>query len=268
MSTESENAVRILQITDFHFCSRPGERLLGVDTEETFRDTLATALDEGFAPDMALLTGDLAQDAGLSAYRRLKKYLSLLPCPAYGLPGNHDDPTLMASALAGERIHFEPRIMLDHWQILCLNSTLPGVPVGRLASAQMDLMEGFLHEYPERYCLIALHHHPVPSGSAWMDTMQLENGAEFFSRLKGYPQVRGIVFGHVHQEMELEHRGLRILGTPSTCFQFKPSQAEFALDPVPSGYRWIELYPDGQIHSRIGRAAALPAGLNFAAGGY
>lgn len=268
MSNESDDVVRILQITDFHFRAQPGDRLLGLDTEETFRDTLASALADGRAFDIALLTGDLAQDAAPATYLRLKERLSVLPCPAYCLPGNHDDPALMASVLVNDRLHCEARILLDYWQILCFDSTLPGVPVGRLAPAQLDLMESFLDDQPRHHALIALHHHPVPSGSAWMDTMQLENSAEFFARLKGYPQVRGIVFGHVHQTMDREHQGLRILGTPSTCFQFKPAQAEFTLDPVPSGYRWIELHPDGQIRSRIGRATTLPAGLNIASHGY
>lgn len=268
MSNEPENVVRILQITDFHFRAQPGDRLLGVDTEETFLDTLTSALADGRTFDIALLTGDLAQDPEPATYRRLRERLSVLPSPAYCLPGNHDDPDLMASVLVSNRIHCEARILLDRWQIICLDSTLPGVPVGRLAPAQLDLMESLLDEQPGRHALIALHHHPAPSGSAWMDTMQLDNSAEFFARLQGYSQVRGIVFGHVHQAMDLEHQGLRILGTPSTCFQFKPGQAEFTLDPVPSGYRWIELHPDGQMHSRIGRATTLPAGLDIASEGY
>ena len=268
MINEPEDVVRILQITDFHFRARPGDRLLGVDTEETFLDTLVSALADGRALDFALLTGDLAQDPEPATYRRLNERLSVLPCPVYCLPGNHDDPALMASTLVNDRIHCDALILLDRWQILCLDSTLPGVPVGRLAPAQLDLMERLLDEQPGHHALIALHHHPVPSGSAWMDTMQLDNSTEFFARLQGYSQVRGVVFGHVHQAMDMEYRGLRILGTPSTCFQFKPGQAEFTLDPVPSGFRWIELHPDGQIHSHIGRATNLPAGLNIASDGY
>ena len=32
----------------------------------------------------------------------------------------------MASVLVNKRIHCEARILLDRWQILCLDSTLPG----------------------------------------------------------------------------------------------------------------------------------------------
>jgi 3',5'-cyclic-AMP phosphodiesterase len=268
MSNTPGEVVRILQITDFHIRARSGDTLLGVDTETSFQDTLAAALADGSPTDIALLTGDLVQDPVPAAYWRLRERLSALPCPAYCLPGNHDDPAFMANILTSDRVHCEPRILLDHWQIICLDSTLPGSPVGHLASDQLDLLTRLLDEQPDRHALIALHHHPVPSGSAWMDTMQLDNSAEFFSRLEGCSPVRGIVFGHIHQALDLDYRGVKILGAPSTCFQFQPLRTEFALDAIPPGYRRIELHPDGQIRSAIRRSAILPAGLNMASGGY
>lgn len=268
MSNTPGEIVRILQITDFHLRARAGDTLLGVDTELSFQDTLAAALADNSPTDLALLTGDLVQDPIPAAYTRLRERLSALPCPAYCLPGNHDDPALMAAVLAGGRIHCEPRILLDHWQIICLDSTLPGSPVGHLAPDQLALLNRLLDEQPGRHALIALHHHPVTSGSAWMDTMQLDNSAEFFSRLAGHSQVRGIVCGHIHQALDRDQQGLKILGAPSTCFQFLPQQTAFALDVIPPGYRRIELHPDGHIRSAIRRTATLPTGLNMDSGGY
>lgn len=260
--------VRLLQITDFHFLAQPGDTLLGVDTERSFAATLAAALAHSPAPDLALLTGDLAQDATPASYRRLRQHLSGLPCPAYCLPGNHDDPALLAAELCNGLIRCQPDILLEHWRILCLDSTKPQSPVGRLGPAQLELLERLLDQHAGYHTLIALHHHPVASGSAWMDTMQLENGPELFERLSRRPAVRGVIFGHVHQEVDLEHQGLRLLGAPSTCFQFLPKQAEFALDPIPPGYRWLELHPDGHIGTRVERAAALPPGLQVSSSGY
>lgn len=259
---------RILQITDFHFLAHPGDTMLGVDTEQSFTATLAAALANGAAPDLALLTGDLAQDATPATYRRLREHLTGLPCPVYCLPGNHDDPALLAAELPGGPIHCQPDILLEHWRIICLDSTLPHSPVGRLRPDQLELLERLLDEHAGHHTLIALHHHPAPSGSAWMDTMQLENGQDLLERLSRRPAVRGIVFGHVHQDLDLEYRGLRLLGAPSTCFQFLPAQAEFALDPTPPGYRWLELYPDGRIGTRVERSSVLPPGLEISSSGY
>ncbi|MFN5745259.1 MAG: 3',5'-cyclic-AMP phosphodiesterase [Methylococcaceae bacterium] len=264
----SGHAIQVLQLTDFHFKANVGDRLLGIDTELSFRDTLATALRDHPQPDLALLTGDLVQDASPMGYQRLGKSLNALPCPAYCLPGNHDDPALLASALAGGKIHAQAQILVGAWQIICLNSSVPQSPRGLLADSELTLLSDLLGQEPERFALIALHHHPIASGSAWMDTMQLENSKEFFDVLGRYPRVKGAVFGHVHQEMDAQHQGLRIMGTPSTCFQFKPGQTRFTLDVLPPGYRWLELYESGEIRSSVARAPSLPPGFDPTSAGY
>jgi Icc protein len=55
---------------------------MGVDTEQSLRDALAAALAEATVPDLALLTGDLVQDATPETYDRLATILAALPCPA------------------------------------------------------------------------------------------------------------------------------------------------------------------------------------------
>lgn len=260
--------IRVLQITDFHIRSQPDETLLGVNTQQSFESTLAAALAENPEPDLALLTGDLAQDACTQTYERLRKHLTALPCSAFALPGNHDDPSLMASVLARPPIYYQSHILLKGWQVICLNSTIPHSPYGKLADNELSLLERCLTEYPDNFALIALHHHPVPSESAWMDTMQLENADAFFDVLDKHPMARGVVFGHIHQTFESSYGRLRILGTPSTCFQFKPGQAQFALDALPPGFRWIELHPDGNITSRVQRLDTLPSGLDVQSAGY
>ncbi|GAB6048861.1 3',5'-cyclic-AMP phosphodiesterase [Methyloparacoccus murrellii] len=266
--TEDTRLIRLLQLTDFHLRKAPGDTLLGVDTERSFRETLAAALADGTPPDLALLTGDLVQDACPETYMRLASLLADLPCQAWCLPGNHDDPALLARHLAGGRLHVQPQILLPDWQIICLDSTVPGSPKGRLSAAQLATLASLLEQQPERHALIALHHHPVPSGSAWMDTMQLENTGAFFEQLSRHPQVRGIVFGHIHQVLDEELNGIRLLGSPSTCFQFGPRQADFGLDAVPPGYRWIELREDGTLATVVRRLDRLPAGLDVGSAGY
>jgi Icc protein len=59
------------------------------------------------------------------------------------------------------------------------------------------------------------------------------------------------LFGHVHQQYEGEHEGIRIIGTPSTCRQFKPGSDDFALDDEPPAYRRITLNSDGSINSEL-----------------
>jgi Icc protein len=265
---ETPAAIRILHITDFHFLAEPGATMLGVDTEETFGQVLNAALRGGKRPDLGLLTGDLVQDATIATYRRVRERLLGLDFPCYCLPGNHDEPRMMAEVMAGGNVFCQPRILVGNWHIICLDSTIPRSPEGRLDEDQLKLLETLLREQPERHTLVTLHHHPVPSGSQWMDTMLAENADRMFAILKQHKQVRGVVFGHVHQAMDLRYENLRLLATPSTCFQFKPHQADFALDALPAGYRWIELHPDGRMETTVERLAEVPAGLDFNSQGY
>ena len=84
-------------------------------------------------------------------------------------------------------------------------------------------------------------------GSKWLDTVGLRNGAEFVERLRTLNRVRAAVFGHVHQELDEEHDGIRIIATPSTCRQFKPRADDFAVDDKPPAYRRLTLRGDGSI---------------------
>jgi len=105
-------------------------------------------------------------------------------------------------------------------------------------------------------------------GSRWLDAMAVDNADELFRLIDAAPQVRAILWGHVHQVYEGERKGVRLLSCPSTCVQFLPGSDGFALDTLPPGYRWLTLYPDGRIDSGVERLPAYPAGLDTRAAGY
>lgn len=260
--------VHIVQISDFHLLGNPAGTMMGINTEDSFVEVLeALSRDEGDI-DLCLLTGDLAQDASPATYQRLRQRLGAVPAPCYCLPGNHDDPAVMATALAGANVACSASILLDRWQIICLDSTIPGEAGGHLADRQLQLLARLLERHPERHALVSLHHSPLPTGSRWLDTMMLDNAAELFALLDRHPQVRAVVYGHVHQAMDSMRGKLRLLACPSTCFQFKPHSARFALDDSPQGYRWLTLHPNGELATGVKRLPSVPFGLNMAAGGY
>lgn len=259
---------RILQLTDFHLLAAAGARMYGVDTEQSLLDALTAALADGPPPDLALLTGDLVQDPEAATYARLRRCLDALPCPALWLPGNHDDPRLAAAALTDGDCWSQNHRLLGPWVLICLDSTIPRSPAGRLADSELARLQDLLDRHADRHALIALHHPPIPTGSAWLDTMMLANADRFFRILAPHTRTKSVVCGHIHQELDMQVEGIRVLGTPSTCFQFRPRETDFGLDFVPPGWRWIELGPDGTLTTRVRRLAALPAGLDAQASGY
>jgi Icc protein len=265
---QTDAPVRVLQITDFHLLADPEGTMMGINTEASFAAVLEATRDKHWPADLMLLTGDLAQDAMPATYGRLKRHLDPLQVPCYCLPGNHDDPGLMHEILARGNIAFEPRVLIGDWQIICLDSTIPNDPGGYLRKDQLDLLESALADHPEPFALICLHHSPLPTGSRWLDTMRLRNADELFALLDRFPQVKAVIFGHVHQAVDIVRRGVRLLACPSTCFQFKPATLDFALDALPPGYRWLRLYPNGEIETGVQRLEQIPSGLDMASEGY
>jgi Icc protein len=98
----------------------------------------------------------------------------------------------------------------------------------------------------------------VPTGSAWLDAIALENPEALESLLRRHPQVRGVVWGHVHQEQDTHTDGVRYLAAPATCIQFRPAAPDFALDDRPPGYRWLDLGRDGTLATGVRRLPAWP----------
>ena len=70
-------------------------------------------------------------------------------------------------------------------------------------------------------------------------------------RIGASTKVRLAIFGHVHQAYDNTHNGIQIVGTPSTCRQFKPHSDEFAVDDRPPAYRRIELFADGHFSTEL-----------------
>jgi Icc protein len=185
----------------------------------------------------------------------------------YCLPGNHDERLAMAEHLRGDAIRAERVVDAGAWRIVLLDSTIPGEDGGRLDDAELEHLRGALSDHA-RPTLVCLHHQPVAVGSAWIDTMALQNDAAFFEILDAHAQVRGVLWGHVHQDFEAHHGDIRLMATPSTCVQFLPGAPHFQVDPQPPGCRLLTLTPEGGIHSEVLRLAQAPQGLDLASVGY
>lgn len=262
------NYLSILQITDPHILATPEATLLGVNTAHYFDAVLKHAFGSNKQFDLCLLTGDLAQDPCMASYQHILNALQPYKIPCLCLPGNHDDYTIMQTVFCTEQVNCRKQVVLGNWQIISLNSQIPGSAGGDLSNEELAFMEACLCDNPDLYTLIAVHHHCLPTKSFWMDTMMITNAQELFDLIKRYPKVKTIINGHIHQAMDVQVDSVRVLTTPSTCFQFKPKSGEFSLDDTSPGYRWINLYTDGSIKSKIVRLAEPLKGLLTNTQGY
>jgi Icc protein len=261
-------SIKVLQITDSHLYADPSQCLLGLNTLNTLDQVLAQAQKQLGMPDLILATGDLVHDASDAGYKRLRSRLSQTGCPAYCLPGNHDLASKMVKLLNQDGVHCIPSVQYNGWQLLFLDSTIPKQTGGNLNEAQLIELATTLANQPALHTLICLHHQPVPVGSQWIDSIGLDNSSDLFGVINQHPQVKGILWGHVHQLFESRQGHVKLMATPSTCIQFAAGQDDFAIDHCPPGYRWLALLPSGEIHSGVELLSEMPSGLDLASMGY
>lgn len=261
--------VKVLQLTDTHLFGTPEGRLVGVDTYASLSQVIELSCRERGRPDLVLATGDLSQDESPASYERLRELLSAIGSPVYFLPGNHDVPALMDEILPRlPRLNKDKSVVAGRWQIILLSSWVEGKVEGHLAPAELERLDWCLKSRPDLFALVCLHHNPVSISCQWMDKIGLKNPDEFFAVIDRHRQVRGILWGHIHQEYQSSRGDLMLMATPSTCIQFKPNDNEFGIDERAAGYRWLELFWDGQVSTAVGRLPHLPVGLELAAEGY
>ena len=259
--------LRVLQLTDTHLYSNPGGNLLGMNTLDSFECVIRHFREHHWPLDLLLATGDLVHDSSPEGYARMGRILSGFGVPAFCLPGNHDTPEVMRRHLRAERVFTD--CVRDHggWRFVMLDSVIPGEEGGRLEQDQLDCLEDALRA-SERPTLVCMHHQPVAVGSSWIDTMAIENPAPLFEVIDRHAQVRGVLWGHVHQTFEGRRGQIRLMASPSTCVQFAPGMDDFQVDEEPPGFRLLALLPDGEIRSQVVRVDGMPHGLELASSGY
>ncbi len=241
--------MHILQITDPHLYGRADRRLRGVATDLSLRAVLDEALTR-FPEFAALLaTGDIVQeDAG--GYLRFRSICAGLDRPVLCIPGNHDELQAMRRELQGPPFQLCGARTIGAWRFVMLDSCVPGAVGGRLAPAELARLDEELAGC-EGHAFVCLHHHPIPMGSGWLDSVGLAEADEFWRVIDAHPGVKAVAWGHVHQRFDGKHGSVRLFATPSTGAQFLPGSEEFAMDRRPPAYRHFRLHADGRIDSRV-----------------
>ena len=96
-----------------------------------------------------------------------------------------------------------------------------------------------------------LHHQPLLSGAAWIDKYPLTQPENFRQALAGCDKLRGVGWGHIHHEWELEKDGVMWQGCPSTVSNTVPGAEKFTPDDRGPACRWLELSEDGEIKTGV-----------------
>lgn len=255
MLTFSAVTAQLIQFTDPHLYGDAAATLRGIATLPALERALAHAQARHWNAAALLVTGDLVQDdpRGYAHFRRL---FAPLGKPVHCIPGNHDLGPEMRAALAGEPFVLGGHFDVGAWRVVMLDSSAPGTASGRLAPTALAQLDHALGTAGARHALVCLHHHPIDMGSRWLDRVGLVNRDDFLAVLDHHDNVRAVLWGHVHQELDTKRRGVRFLATPATCAQFLPGAADFAIDLKPPAYRVLALHEDGRMDTHVEWLAA------------
>lgn len=231
----------------------PGQTLLETDTEATLVSVLEAAFAEVDVSDCdaIIASGDLAHQATEAVYRRFHGLITrFFNGPLLCLPGNHD----VLSAMQAARLPMQSIIWSD-WQLVALDSHEDDKPQSLITEIDRQALSQAVAGTQSRHILLATHHPLVEVQCPWLDRDRIVGPLELLNWLnqEANERLRGAVFGHAHQEVQAMVGPWSIFGVPSTCFQFQPQSARFALDGLAPGYQWLELQDDGQIIRTVRR---------------
>lgn len=251
-TNHNRSTLRLVQITDSHLGDTRGDALLGMDTDASLASVVSLVKQEQPQVDVLLATGDLSNTGNAISYQRFAEHTQGIAAHTLWLPGNHDVLEGMETAFTqGQPL---PRsAQLGGWQVIMLDSRIPKAVGGNISAPELALLRRELEGCRDRHALVCLHHHPIDIDCEWLDTQRVDNADELFAVLDDFEHVRGLLWGHIHQQVDVVRNGVRLMATPSSCIQFAPRQVDFKLDRLSPGYRWLDLHGDGRIESGVSR---------------
>lgn len=245
--------VSLVQITDCHIFAAAENCLRGVNTRRSFEAVSQAVIENSGHLDLLLATGDLSQDGSPESYAYLAQKFDAMDTATFWLPGNHDEVDVLKKQFIGQQIHAAKHVLVADWQIILLDSTIRGEVHGRVSGAQLEFLDGCLRAHPEKHALVCLHHQAMDTGSLWIDQKGLHDSAQLRENIAKHDNIKGVLWGHVHQETRQSMGGVEWMSTPSSCVQFKPGSREFAIGAESPGYRHLRLHADGRITTRVHR---------------
>lgn len=252
--------MRIIQFTDTHLGSERGELLHGVDTQLSLRKSFEKALSLNIKPDAIFVTGDISEIGSSDSYLLFKQIFAESHLPVFVLPGNHDDTSSMSKVFFGSNVTQEAHAIRGDWLFIFVNSQVLKKSHGFIEPEELVRIENLLTSHADKWVMLSLHHPPrteCPTSGC-----QLKNADELLAVLSRFKNVKVILSGHLHTELDLGHQSLRMLTAPSTfalCRHPRKGDdvdvenfwASHTLLPSRQGFRSIDLLKNGEFKTEV-----------------
>jgi Icc protein len=239
--------VLIAQVSDTHLLADPNVSLFGHNPAKNLKAVL-----NALPPvDAMVLSGDIADDASVAAYRLVDALTAGRAACRCVIAGNHDDGEAMRSVFG---VLDDVRVveLSTRWSLVLLNSQWIGHEAGCISESVLERLDRDLNRV-ETHIVLCLHHPPLSP------CPKLDCGLRDRDRLLELlrdSSVRVVLSGHVHQHFEVEHEGIAFFGAPSTLGQLRHGGEPHYTDTAePPAAQLVEVHDDGHAACQVVNAA-------------
>lgn len=180
--------------------------------------------------DFVMHTGDITHHPETPEhYHEARKILSTIEKPVYYVPGNHDNVAMFQHdflGMADDKVtpHLDYEFEVNGVQMIMLDSHIspdkPNNHNGMLDGEQLQWLAELCAKDDDRPLVVGLHHHPIPMGAPWLDTLVLANGDALHAiLLQARDRLRGVFYGHIHESVVTVRDGISYYSVQSGWFQ-------------------------------------------------
>lgn len=235
-----------------------------VDPRARLSRALEVLTSWNVACDAWVFTGDLSNDGSAASYTTLRDLVSDAAARA-GVPvvwvnGNHDERAPFRTALLGEDPSDEPYLAEHRFgglRVLVVDSTIPGVPEGRLEPATLAWLARRLGTAARDGTVLALHHAPFPQLQDAAHLWSLENPRELADVIRG-TDVRTVLAGHFHHTAFGTLAGVPVSAATALVYtQDVTVGRDLRGQDAHQGFSLVELYEDAVVHTAVPLDAAV-----------
>ena len=249
---ENNDTITLAHLSDIHLFRNKKEVLKeAVNTFEKFQVIIKNIRKKIDHIDAIVITGDLSEDGSEESYQNVEQELKKLEVPSYWLPGNHDNFNNIPRYISEK--HVLKSVKIGSWNIIFLDTTIKGVDHGTINMKELNRLNSFLTENKNKSTLVCMHHPPIDVQSEFIDVLGLKNRKDFWQVVSRHSNVKGILFGHVHQVVRMTLNNIFLTSPPATCMQWVPLSKDFAFTTKHIGYQIIKLNETGEISQKVVR---------------
>lgn len=247
--------IRIVHLSDIHM-TKNGEPIWGVDVKRSFDLAIDKISEMKQDIDAIIVSGDISDNGSIESYQYVDSAFRKIGVPTYCCPGNHDNIEVLRYVCERGFIKIPQSVNIKGWKFIFLNSVVPdneelgkNKARGYLDAVSLKELEENIIKTAENI-VIVLHHPPIEPGG-WLNRKLLDNREEFNAIIRKYKQVKLVMYGHTHYNLQLKLEGILYSSPSSIGFAFDKKLPKFEIAKGQEGYNVLCLSSKAMLCSNI-----------------